>query len=47
MPPVRAHRGEEESLPVALLVVSTNSSDHDRGEKVGSKRGSKGGVRGE
>lgn len=41
-PPVWAHCGEEERLPVALLVVSTNSSDHDIREKVGSKRGRRG-----
>lgn len=37
-PPVWAHCGAAESLPVALLAVSTNSSGHDRREEVGSKR---------
>lgn len=38
-PPVWAHCGDEGSLPLALLVVSTNSSGHDRREEVGSKGG--------
>lgn len=41
-PPVWAHCGDEESLPVALLVVSTNSSGHDR-EEAGSKEWGGGG----
>lgn len=39
VPSVRAHRGDEGSLPVALLVVSTNSSGHDRRDKVLPTRG--------
>lgn len=35
VPPVLAYCGHKESLPVALLVVNTNSSGHDR-EEMGS-----------
>lgn len=38
-PPVWAHWGDEKSLPVALLVVNTNSSGHDREEVESSVGG--------